>query len=194
MIDLSMMRDIVAIFGVIAGFTYYVITVRNAQKTRELTLKAQEHTLETRETQLFMSIFNKFTSREFTKAFERILSWEFTGEKEFHEKYGWFHEDGGWKREEDIDFDDSADFNMVLNWFEGLGVLMRRGLISSELVFEIMYGGVGYFYRKVEPMILELRERTGNEVLRDLEYVYREVQRLRDESDMFQASGVGGQN
>jgi len=173
MIQIEILALILTGLGLTASILYYTMVLRNATKTRE--------------TQLFMSIFNRFTSREFTKAFERVLSWEFTGEKEFHDKYGWFHEDGSWKREEDIDFDDSADFNMVLNWFEGLGVLMRRGLISSELVFEIMYGGVGHFYRKVEPMILEVRERTGNMILRDLEFVYREVQRLRDESDMFQA-------
>jgi len=34
MIDLGMIRDLVAIFGVIAGFGYYVLTVRNAQKAR----------------------------------------------------------------------------------------------------------------------------------------------------------------
>lgn len=43
MVDLTMLqvvRDLVAIFGVIAGFSYYVLTVRNAQRTRELALKA----------------------------------------------------------------------------------------------------------------------------------------------------------
>jgi hypothetical protein len=37
MVDLVMlqvMRDLVAIFGVIAGFSYYVMVVRNANKSR----------------------------------------------------------------------------------------------------------------------------------------------------------------
>jgi len=29
MIELSVVRDLVAIFGVMAGFTYYAVTVRN---------------------------------------------------------------------------------------------------------------------------------------------------------------------
>jgi len=44
MVDLLMLqvvRDLVAIFGVIAGFTYYVLTVRNAQKTRRALLFTQ---------------------------------------------------------------------------------------------------------------------------------------------------------
>jgi sensor domain CHASE-containing protein len=43
MIELSVIRDLVAIFGVIAGFSYYVLTVRANQKNQELTLKAQAH-------------------------------------------------------------------------------------------------------------------------------------------------------
>jgi len=34
MIDVSVIRDLVAIFGVIAGFSYYVITVRNTNRAR----------------------------------------------------------------------------------------------------------------------------------------------------------------
>lgn len=42
MIELGMIRDIVTIFGVIAGFSYFVLTVRNAQIN-------QQHQLETRQ-------------------------------------------------------------------------------------------------------------------------------------------------
>ena len=34
MIELSTIRDLVAIFGVVAGFSYYVLTVRNARARR----------------------------------------------------------------------------------------------------------------------------------------------------------------
>ena len=34
MIELSVIRDLVAIFGVIAGLSYYILTVRNANKAR----------------------------------------------------------------------------------------------------------------------------------------------------------------
>ena len=43
MIELSVIRDLVAIFGVIAGFTYYVLSVRNANRSRQ--------------TQIFMPIY-----------------------------------------------------------------------------------------------------------------------------------------
>lgn len=39
MIDLSVIRDLVAIFSVTAGFTYYVFTVRNTPERVELTIQ-----------------------------------------------------------------------------------------------------------------------------------------------------------
>ena len=35
-VTLQIVRDVVAIFGVIAGFSYYVLTVRNSQRARAL--------------------------------------------------------------------------------------------------------------------------------------------------------------
>ena len=54
MIEISMVRDLVAIFGVIAGFSYYVLVVRNAQRTREMSLEAQK-------TQIFLQIYGTIT-------------------------------------------------------------------------------------------------------------------------------------
>ena len=48
MIELSTIRDLVAIFGVVAGFSYYVLTVRNAQKgklTEQMNIRLQYHDL-----------------------------------------------------------------------------------------------------------------------------------------------------
>jgi len=51
MIEISVIRDFVAIFGVIAGFSYYVLTVRATRRnqdlqldTRQAQLRARNHT------------------------------------------------------------------------------------------------------------------------------------------------------
>jgi hypothetical protein len=43
MIELGMIRDLVAIFGVIAGFSYYVLIVRNTQRSRQAQMLMQLH-------------------------------------------------------------------------------------------------------------------------------------------------------
>ena len=54
--------------GLLVGIAYYLIIMRNSQRNQELALKAQEHALETRETQLFMNIFNTYSSGDFIEA------------------------------------------------------------------------------------------------------------------------------
>ena len=73
MIELSTVRDLVAIFGVIAGFTYYVITVRNAQKTRQ--------------TQTLMQLYQTRYSPEGVKRLWAIMSMEWTDFDDWMKKY-----------------------------------------------------------------------------------------------------------
>ena len=86
MIELSMIRDLVAIFGVIAGFSYYVLTVRNSQRNQELSLKAQEQALETRQTQIFMHIWQQLNSEETNKSIMELLNLEIKGFEEYLQK------------------------------------------------------------------------------------------------------------
>ena len=51
------MRDLIAIFGVVVGFTYYVMTVRNSQRM-------QKTQLNTRQARLFMQLLIIYDTRE----------------------------------------------------------------------------------------------------------------------------------
>ena len=77
----SMIRDIVAIFGVIAGFTYYVLTVQNTRKN-------QQHQLETRRAQLYMTLFNTIYNQNIWDLVHEIRQYEFTDYDDFMDKYG----------------------------------------------------------------------------------------------------------
>jgi len=68
-----MVRDLVTIFGVIAGFTYYVLTVRNAQKARQ--------------TQMFMPIYSRVLDSEYRRHFSDIRVWEWKDYDDWEEKY-----------------------------------------------------------------------------------------------------------
>jgi len=72
----SMIRDIVTIFGVIAGFSYYVLTVRNAQRNQALSLKAQEHATDTRQAQLLMQIVNQWSQPAMVDARDQFMRYE----------------------------------------------------------------------------------------------------------------------
>ena len=82
MVDLAVLqvvRDLVATFGVIAGFTYYVMTVRNSQRMQKVQL-------DTRKAQLYMQLFMRITSEEFMKKSLDLLKLEYDNVGEFMEK------------------------------------------------------------------------------------------------------------
>ncbi len=79
MIELSVIRDLVAIFGVIAGFTYYVLTVKANQKS-------QKHQQETRQVQ-FLIEFNQQKIQTMVTDFNEIMKAEWTDYEDWFSKY-----------------------------------------------------------------------------------------------------------
>ena len=147
MIELSVIRDLVAIFGVIAGFSYYVLTVRNSQKTRDLSLKAQEQTLETRQAQLFMYMYDRWSDPEFMKHNYEIQEWEWANYDDFWEKYGS-------SKNPDL----YVHFGTIGRFLEGVGVLVKRGLVDPYLVDDLMSSHILRFWEKFGESIIKERQ------------------------------------
>ena len=58
-ISLQTLLTYLTLISVPVGVFYHILTLRNSQKTRELSLRAQEQALETRQAQLFIQICNQ---------------------------------------------------------------------------------------------------------------------------------------
>jgi transposase-like protein len=150
-----MVRDVVTIFGVIAGFTYYVLTVRNAQETRELTLKAQKQSADTRQAQLLMQIYAHLREDKFNTQYTELQrKYEWRDYDDFMEKLG-----------DDIEF--RAMFNYVCSFFEGVGVLVHRNLLDPQLVDDLMSSYIFLTWEKIGPYIKEIRLRRNRPELWD---------------------------
>ena len=72
--------------------------------------------------------------------------------------------------------------NTRTNFYEGLGVLVKRGLIDPTMVDDLLSGPIVLFWeRRVAPMVDELRERYNNPTSYEwVEYLYKEIKRIRD--------------
>jgi len=142
MVDLAMLqvvRDLVAIFGVIAGFTYYVLTVRNAQRN-------QQHQLETRQTQFFTQFMERISTQEHLETLKEVLSWTWNDFDDFWEKYGEGNIDNWFKLME------------ACASYEHLGILLKEGMIDPMLIWH--WGGmVRQLWDKFEPITMEYRRR-----------------------------------
>jgi hypothetical protein len=147
---------------------YYISTLRNAQKSRELTIKAQEQALETRQAQLFMQIHSRITHPEFVQLFFEIFDWEYDDYEDYVEKYG-------------SDVINRAKSAAIANYFEGVGVLVERGLIDASYVDDLMSGGLMRYWEKVEPFVTEDRIRLNwPQSLEYVEYLYNRVKEIYD--------------
>lgn len=162
MIELSVVRDLVAIFGVIAGFSYYVLTVRNNQKN-------QRQQLETRQAQLFMQVYNRFNEKSFVNQINDIrYRWEFSDVDDFFSKYGTFENPEAWDM-----------YISVIYFFEGLGVLIHKKLINPEIVDDLMSGVIISIWEKYGPMIVGLRERLDMPAGAEwFEYLYHQIKSI----------------
>jgi len=150
MIELSVIRDLVAIFGVIAGFTYYVMTVRHQNTSRKA--------------QLFMELYRDFKNIEVQMAYSDVLTWEWENYDEYMEKYGPGTEE--WRKGATL-----------VTLFEGLGVLVYRNLIDIGMINELMRSYIIGFWEKFSPIVLEYR-RVEPLTCEWTEYLYHEIMKI----------------
>ena len=155
--------------ALIVGITYYLFIMRNSQKTRELALNAQEQALETRQTQLFMDVYRSHTTKEHqADVSELLLSWDWNDFDDFKEKY--------------MVPPDNAKYLSYFTNLEGLGLLVRNGLLDANLVYDLQYVSIIKIWEKFLPIVLEYRKVWSSpQVWVTVEYLYDEMRRIRIE-------------
>jgi hypothetical protein len=142
---------------------YYISTLRNAQK-------AQKLQIETRQAQLFMPIYSTSYSEEHIKALEEVRQWEWEDYDDYMAKYG-----------SEANPEAYMMYRKLFGYLEGLGVLVRRGLIDPSLVDDLMSGFIIRFWEKFEPYFVERRRRLNwPQVGEQIEYLYSQVRPIAE--------------
>lgn len=104
-VDIPSISAIVAAAGVIIGIVFTYLQLRNLARTRR--------------TELRWRILQSINSKEFLEAAMKVMDVEFKDQKDFEKKYG---------------FDLRIEMALVLNLFDGIGELLRKGLADYETV------------------------------------------------------------
>jgi hypothetical protein len=68
-----------------------------------------------------------------------------------------------------------------MNRLEGLGVMVKRGLIDVNFIYDLMYGSIIMIWEKFLPIVLESRKNRVPHLYKDVEYLYDEMKRIRDD-------------
>jgi hypothetical protein len=131
---LTMVRDVVTIFGVMAGFSYYVLTVRNANRARQ--------------TQIFMPIYSNLQGMDFIRKYmDVVYDWEWKDYDDFIEKYGWSTNPEAW-----------STWTSIANVYYNMGFLMKMKQIDPVYPYETMRTMAITFWERYEPIIKEMRK------------------------------------
>ncbi len=140
MIDLQTVLTYLTLVSVPVGVFYHIMTLNNTRKN-------QQQQLETRQAQLLMQLYDTYRTPEFTEQTTLIYNQEWTDFEDWRKKYG---PEGDPKA--------FRDFRSMARYMNGIGVLLKKGLINIDLVEELLSNIVFMTWTKMGPIIYGMRE------------------------------------
>ena len=119
---------------------------------------------------MFMQIYQQFISKDFKLSFLDIMNnWSWDDFDDFLRKYV-------------ADVENNSKWDIVGSFFEGIGVLVKRGLVNPALVDDLMSGHTLMSWEKMEPVYFELRRRWNwPQIAEWWEYLYNEIKAIASE-------------
>jgi len=175
MVELGTVLSFIQAAGIIVGVAYYIMNIQNNRKNQELALNNQELQLETRQSQLFMQVYTQSLSKEFIKQWYAVKDFEYQGQEDFKERYS-------------IDNNPEFYYSFVSigNYIDGLGVLVKRGIMDITLVNDMMGSYAAWWWRIVEPYIMDTRiNSNAPDFLVAAEYLINEMIKAKKEGGTF---------
>jgi len=165
MVELSLIRDLIAIFGVIAGFSYYVLTVRNTNRARK--------------TQVVMTLSNMLNSETTNRNYITLLSMQWEDFDDFHKKY-----------DSTANPDHFAIRWNLWKFYDNLGYMLNQNIVDTDMVYYLFGGPLCVqFWSKFEPIIMEQRKLyTDPDWFRWWEFLFNEVQKFREKNNLTDSS------
>jgi hypothetical protein len=150
--DVTSISAIVAAAGVLIGVVYYILDMRNQNKVRQ--------------TDLIMRLYSVFGTSEFAESFQEVLGIE---SKEI---------DYLVKSTDDVSNKVKLAVRTQAIFFEGLGILLYRGLVDTGLAYDLFSANIILTWQKLEPIFKKMRERWKHPQMWEwFEYLYKEMKK-----------------
>jgi hypothetical protein len=162
-ITLSIILQVIQTVGILVGILYYVTIMRSNQRN-------QQQQLETRKTQMFMQLYQSKYDREGLENVFTILNMEWDDMNDYMEKYGIAeHPDIG------------AMVESQSGYMEGLGILVKEGMVDIEMVYKVAGSRILLLWFKMETMLKGFRDPYWNvpDYAENFEYLANEMIKMR---------------
>jgi len=141
---------IVAAASVVLGVIYYLYNLRT--------------TLETRQASLFMQLYSIYESKDFLKDYTDLWKYEYTDINDWMQKYHPVKNPEAY-----------ASFMRIGRFYEGVGILIEKKLISMDLVVELMREAIIFNWDRLKIYAYGQRELTHMPIWAHFESLYNEV-------------------
>jgi hypothetical protein len=133
------------------------------------TRRNQELTLENRNAQLLMRIYDKYTETELMSQQVEIINSDWKDIDDFWNRYG---------PQTNPEF--YTKFGRLAYYFDGIGVLLKRKLVDKDAIYDLM--GVHilqYWDNYYGPLMFGIREKWDNpDAYKQFEYLANEMKKL----------------
>lgn len=149
-LDIASISAIIATVGVIIGFIFTYWQLRDMVRTRRSELRWR--------------ILESVDSREFLEAAMKVMDMEYKDQKDFEKKYA---------------LDLRIEMSMVLNVFDAVGELLRRGLADYDIVSSMP---VVLIWEKMLPLVEGARKAANDPSWwANFEYFYNETKKRQQQ-------------
>jgi len=151
---------------------YYTLTLRYTRRNQDLQL-------ETRQAQLFMQVYDRWQDPQYWSYWADIQSKDWEDYDSHQEKYGRSNNLDAWTK--------SAT---LFAFYEGLGVLVKRGLIDPHLVDDLLGGTVVRYWEKWGLHYREMRKRENYpQIAEQIEYLYHVIKPILEKENRRRREG-----
>jgi len=159
MVDLQTISVMLAATSIVIAASYYILTLRNTRLTRQA--------------QLFMQLYQNFTSQDLHKNHIEMLNYEWEDYDDFERKYG-----------SDYNIDSYSKRASLWLWFNGIGLLVQKGLVDPEMVYFTAGNQALWNWNKFETIIKEIGRRYNvSDSFIHYEYLVHELRKIGEKRD-----------
>ena len=157
MVDVQTVGVLVTAASVTVAAIYYIMTLRATQRNMKTTL-------ETRQAQFLMSLYQRWSDPEYQdNFFFTMFKMSWSDFEDFTKKYP-------------ADSIENNKFFTLSAFYKGIGLLVEQNLVEVETVAKLLGGDLMPFWEKFKPIILEFRVRLSQPgQFAYVEYLYDRV-------------------
>lgn len=164
MIDIQTLSLVLTGIGLIIALTYYTLTLRNNNRTRQA--------------DMLMKLHSEWGNQYYQEAAWTVMFLDFKDYSEFESMYGPISEGK----------EVYVKLFRVAWFYNGIGVLLYKGLADIELIDKLFGYMVIWLYEIIEPVITAGRESYGQpKSLEWYEYLYNELKKYHGEHQELKA-------